>query len=191
MNLFSIGHSNHEIGRFIDLLKQADVTAIADVRTQPWSRHAADYNSDTLKARLKAEGIAYVYLGKELGGRPERRLMCEGVADYEAMAREESFHSGLTRLVGGAQTYRVAMMCSEQHPLDCHRCLLVGRALLREDVDTQHILPDGAQITQTEVETQLLLMANKTQDDLFADADTLLAHAYAQRARKVAFSEAA
>lgn len=136
--------------------------------------------------------MAYVFLGKELGGRPANsKLYCEGIADYEAMAREPSFQQGLERVIKGMNNHNIALMCSEQHPLDCHRCLLVGRELLREKIETHHILSNGTQITQTKIETQLLQMANKTQDDLFADSLTLLSHAYAQRARKVAYSEAA
>ncbi len=190
--LFSIGHSNHDYERFLALLKAAQVTAIADVRTQPYSRHTPAFNADALKSSLKNDGIAYVFLGQPLGGRPSNKaLYCEGVADYEKMAGEAEFHDGLERLLKGAQDHRIAMMCSEQHPLDCHRCLLIGRALLQKDRDTQHILPDGSHISQSQIEIQLLELSNKVQDDLFADATQRLNIAYAQRARKVAFAETA
>ena len=53
----------------------------------------------------------------------------EAVADYEKMAQLPSFRSGLERLVAGAKHHRIAAICAEAEPLDCHRCLLVGRAL--------------------------------------------------------------
>lgn len=184
MELFSLGHSNHAIERFLSLLRTAGVTAVADVRSKPYSRYAPQYSSGSLKARLKDEGLAYVFLGKELGGRPEKpEFYRDGMADYEAMAREDSFHQGLERLITGMQTHRIAMMCAEQHPLDCHRCRLVGRVLLRRGIDTRHILPDGTQLTQGEIEARLLHAAG--QNDLFADQEMLLSQAYVRASKDV------
>ena len=104
--------------------------AVADVRSSPYSRHSPHFSRDELRAELRSEGISYVFLGNELGGRPkDRRFYCEGVADYEKMAQTPEFKTGLDRVIEGARKYRIALMCSEHDPLDCHRCLLVGRAL--------------------------------------------------------------
>ena len=191
-NILTIGHSTHTYERFVELLKGAGVTAIADVRTSPHSRHFPRFNRGELDARLCADGITYSFLGEELGGRPkDRRYYRDGVADYERMATAAEFQHGLKRVMDGAQKYRIALMCAEQDPLDCHRCLLVARALEERGAKVGHILPDGRVISQAEVEDKLLSKSGRGQDDLFASREELLAAAYRERAHKVAYAEAA
>ena len=168
----------------------AGVTAVADVRTAPYSRHFPQFNSDALKGELGLDGIAYSFLGKELGGRPKgRQFYCDGVADYEKMAGTEEFRQGLDRVVEGAKKYRIALMCSEHDPLDCHRCLLVGRALAKRGVAVKHILPNGGIMEHAQIEDHLLKMSGRETDDMFAPREERLAAAYRERARKVAFAE--
>jgi uncharacterized protein (DUF488 family) len=180
----------HSWERFVGLLRSANVTAIADVRTFPYSRHYPHFNRDDLHEELRSDGISYVFLGKELGGRPnERRFYCEGVADYEKMALATEFGKGLDRVIEGAKKYRIALMCSERDPLDCHRCLLVGRALAQRGVRVSHILDDGQVASHTEIEAKLLELSGRNIEDLFAPLPERLATAYRERARKVAFAE--
>src|SRR5262245_49968862 len=190
-DVLTIGHSTHAYERFLELLRGADVTAVADVRTSPHSRHCPQFNRGTLEAKLRADGIAYSFLGEELGGRPNGRLYYrDGVADYERMATAAEFQRGLKRVMDGAQKYRIALMCAEQDPLDCHRCLLVARALAERGMKVGHILPDGGIVSQSEIEARLLSVSGRAQDDLFASRQELLSAAYRERARKVAYAEA-
>jgi len=190
--VLTIGHSNHPIEHFLTLLRGAGVTAIADVRSAPHSRHVPQFNHDALKAALRDAGIAHVYLGKELGGRPQNKQQYrDGVADYEKIAATEGFQAGLRRVLDGAATHRVALMCAEQHPLDCHRCLLVGRALLARGARVRHILPDGAVTTQADIEAELLRRTGRDKEDLFMSPEERLTAAYRDYARKVAFAAAA
>jgi len=189
--VLTIGHSTLSYEAFLKLLRQAGVTAVADVRSAPYSRHHPHFNRETLRNELKADGVEYSFLGEELGGRPkDRRLFCDGVADYERMAREPSFAKGLDRVIEGAKRFRIALMCSEHDPLDCHRCLLVGRALKERGLHVEHVLPSGRMKSQAVVEEELIAMAgqDRTQADLFASAEDRLAAAYRQRARKVAYA---
>jgi uncharacterized protein (DUF488 family) len=189
-DVFTIGHSTHSLERFIALLRGANVTAVADVRTAPYSRHYPHFNRDDLRDELRSDGIAYVFLGKELGGRPsERRFYCEGVADYESMAQAPDFSKGLDRVIEGAKNYRIALMCSERDPLDCHRCLLVSRALAQRGLRVSHILDDGSVASHTKIEERLLELSGRTNDDFFAPQSERLATAYRERARKVAFAD--
>lgn len=188
--VFTVGHSTHSWERFVALLSAANVTAIADVRSSPYSRHFPHFNRDELRAGLGTDGISYVFLGKELGGRPnERRFYCEGIADYEKMAQASEFSKGLDRVIEGAKKYRIALMCSERDPLDCHRCLLVGRALARGAIRVSHILDNGRVVDHAEIEDRLLELSGRNADDLFASRSERLAAAYRERARKVAFAE--
>jgi uncharacterized protein (DUF488 family) len=189
-DVFTIGHSTHSWERFVALLRSAKVTAVADVRTTPYSRHYPHFNRDDLREELRSDGISYVFLGKELGGRPsERKFYCEGVADYEKMAQASEFSRGLDRVIEGAKKYRVALMCSECDPLDCHRCLLVSRALIQRGVRVNHILDDGSIVSHAKIEETLLGLSGRNTDDFFAPLSERLAAAYRERSRKVAFAE--
>src|SRR5437868_7123062 len=99
--LLSVGHSNHDWPSFLDLLRGAGVTAVADVRSSPYSRRLPEYNRGALEGALRANGLAYVYLGDLLGGRPADRDLYdpEGWADYARMRQTASFRRGLDRLL--------------------------------------------------------------------------------------------
>lgn len=191
LSVLTVGHSTHTYEHFLKLLQGAGVTAVADVRTAPYSRYLSQFNREQLQGNLRCEGIAYSYLGKELGGRPDNpSFFQDKVADYERMATSDHFRHGLRRVVEGAGKYRLALMCAEHDPVDCHRCLLVGRALAKDGVLVGHILQDGTVSEQAQVESRLLDMTGRDDEDLFAARSERLAYAYRERARKVAFAEA-
>ena len=190
VEVLTVGHSTLPYDRFLALLLDASVSAVADVRSAPYSRQFPHFNRDILREELRSDRIAYVFLGKELGGRPkDKHLFRNGVADYEKMARTEQFAKGLDRVIEGAKKYRIALMCSEHDPLDCHRCLLVGRALKQRGAAVRHILSSGEIISQDTIETKLLALSNRNDDDLFEPIEKRLAAAYRDRASKVAFTE--
>ncbi len=187
LEVLTIGHSTLDYESFLTLLREAKITAVADVRSTPYSRNE-EFNRDVLKKELASDGISYVFLGAELGGRPENAdFYCEGVADYEKMASDEKFKSGIKRVVEGAEKYRIALMCSEHNPLDCHRCLLVGRSLFKSGVSVRHIVSNGRQILQSELEEQLVRECGHGLDDMFAKGRTRIADAYRERARQVSY----
>ena len=142
--VFTIGHSNHATVDFLALLHQHDVHAVADVRSAPYSRFNPQFNRDGLRRELTAAGIAYVYLGRELGGRSDDPAChVEGRICYERVAETQRFKDGLCRLEKGMAKHRVALMCAEREPLHCHRTLLVAQALDVRDVKVWHIHSDG------------------------------------------------
>jgi len=190
LEVLTIGHSTLSYQDFVQQLRDAKVTAIADVRSTPFSQYTPHFNRDTLPAELRQDKIAYVFLGEELGGRPNAtQFFRDGIADYEKMSRADSFAVGLERVVEGAKKYRIALMCSEQDPLECHRCLLVGRALNQMGVTVRHILGGGKTVGHTAIEQQLLELTGRAAEDLFAPYAERLAFAYRERAVKVAYSE--
>ena len=133
--ILTIGHSRHSLERFLSLLETAQVSVVADVRSAPVSRFSPHFNKNVLSASLAGQGIDYVFLGQALGGRPERpEMYTQGRADYEKMAASPEFRAGLAQLIETAEQHRLVAMCSEADPLDCHRCLLVGRALAESGV---------------------------------------------------------
>ena len=188
--VLTIGHSTLPLGAFLTMLEEAGVTAVADVRSSPFSRRMPHFSRNEIRASLKERGIKYVFLGKELGGRPRASsLYCDGVADYEKMAMEPDFLEGIDRVISGAKEHTVAIMCSEHNPLDCHRCLLVGRALSERHIPIGHILNNGKVVEQRDIEEKLLALSGNTTDDMFASRDDRLANAYRLRAKNVAYRE--
>lgn len=185
-DLMTIGHSNLPADRFITLLRESKVSAVIDVRSVPFSRWCPWFSSKPLATRLAADGFAYLPLGDELGGRPrDPQLYCDGIVDYELMARRPEFRAGLDRVVDETRLRRVCLLCSERDPLDCHRCLLVGRALAGRGLTPGHILTDGTIEPHLVTEQRLLKLAGG-EADLFGDPAGRLADAYRQRAGRVA-----
>jgi uncharacterized protein (DUF488 family) len=155
--LFTLGHSSHPILRVVELLRQHGVTAVCDVRSKPYSRRNPQFNREAFAKSLAEAGIAYVFLGKELGGRPEDpACYVDGRVDYERMARTALFEEGMRRLAEDAGRYRVALVCAEKDPADCHRAMLVGREAHGRGWTVNHILADGGVATQNDVVGGLL-----------------------------------
>jgi uncharacterized protein (DUF488 family) len=187
--IFSLGHSSLAFPRFLDLLKTAEVTAVADVRSSPFSGRFPWFSQREMKGGLKGVGIAYAFLGKELGGRPTSPELYRGsVADYDAMAKTDVFRLGIQRLLQGSETHRIAMVCSERDPLHCHRCLLVGRRLAHQHIQVTHLNFDGGRETQCQVEDRLLREEKLFAEDLLKSHDDRLAEAYLKRSRQVAYA---
>jgi uncharacterized protein (DUF488 family) len=187
-DLFTIGHSNIPAERFVAMLRAAGIETVADVRSVPASRFCPWFSAKNLAPLLAGANMSYLFFGDELGGRPrDPSLYCDGVADYEAIAQRPSFQAGLDRLLGNAGERRLCLMCSERDPLDCHRCLLVARALAARGVTVGHILHDGGIESHIATERRLLEAAG-VDSDLFATGqDERLAAAYRRRARAVAY----
>lgn len=189
--VLTIGHSTLPLATFLTRLEREGVTEVADVRSAPFSRRVPHFNRDDIRTTLKERGIEYVFLGEALGGRPcASHLYCDGVADYGKMALEPRFLEGIDRVIGGAKEHAVALMCAEHNPLDCHRCLLVGRALSERHVSLGHILGNGEVAGQLDIEEKLLALAGSATGDMFATREERLVRAYRLRASKVAYRQA-
>ncbi len=135
MHIWTVGHSNHAMEHFLDLLRDREIEVVADVRSSPYSRHASQFNQSAVRSRLVRAGFNYMFFGDELGGRPSEPELYddEYYVLYGVLAEMPRFRAGLDRLREVASQKRVAMMCSEEDPKECHRRLLVARALLNDD----------------------------------------------------------
>ena len=153
---FTIGHSNHALDRFLGLLEGHAITAVADVRSVPYSRRLPHFDRPVLQRALAAAGIAYVFLGNLLGGRPkDPSCYRDGKVDYALIAATPGFGNGLARLEDGTNRYRIVLMCAERDPLDCHRALLVSRHLAERGAGINHILADGSLESHEDTERRL------------------------------------
>ncbi len=160
--LFSVGHSNKTIEHFVDLLRGQRIDAVADVRSHPYSRFAPHFNRGQLEETLATAGLRYGFLGRELGGRPDAEEFYdeEGHVLYGRLAQTPLFLSGVERLERGIERFRLAMMCSEEDPTDCHRRLLVTRVLNDRGIEVVHLRGDGTLQPEN-------ALANPAQGDIF------------------------
>src|ERR1700733_4659701 len=94
-SIYTLGHSNQSLECFLFLLKEHNIGAVADVRSHPHSRSNPQFNRDELEDELKSHGVAYVFLGKELGARTDDRTCYkDGKVQYDSLARTELFGEG-------------------------------------------------------------------------------------------------
>jgi uncharacterized protein (DUF488 family) len=190
--IYTVGHSNHPFERFLMLLKRNAIATIADVRSHPASRFNPHFNKAALAAALAQHGIGYLFLGRELGARPDdAACYVRGRVQYARVAQTARFGAGIERALAEAQERRVALMCAEKEPLDCHRTLLVGRALEASGADIVHILTDGSTETAAQAMQRLVRLVGLPQDDLFADHASQVAVACTLREAQIAFVQPA
>jgi uncharacterized protein (DUF488 family) len=196
-SVLTIGHSNHPIENFVELLRAHAVDAIVDVRSHPYSRFNPQFSQKRLAASLESAGVAYLFLGRELGARSDDpATIVDGKVDYGRLAKTARFAEGIERVVAAASRARVALMCAERDPFDCHRAILVCPALAARAVTAEHIREDGRIESRAELETRLLASSAAADEpvigDLFpetrADRDARIARAYRRRGRQIAFS---
>ena len=188
--VFTIGHSNHSPEAFLDLLRKHEIDEVVDVRSSPASRHYPQFNHGVLSGALERANIDYVFLGGELGGRPADRSCYDedGRVDYARLADTELFDDGIGRVVRAADERRVAVMCSEKEPLDCHRTLLLARELEQRGVAVEHILADGSAEKHEDTLNRLIdTLKLPRNGDMFRTRDDVIAEALARQASKVAF----
>ena len=185
--VYTIGHSTHSAEHFIRLLFEHGITAVCDVRSTPYSRMNPQFNRETLKETLKSNGIAYVFLGQELGARSENpACYVDGKVQYSALADEPSFIEGLKRIKQGMERYVVALLCSEKDPLTCHRTILVCRALRDPAISILHISAEGELESQSVLE-QRLLRTLGIKPDMFQNEGACIERAYDQQATRIAY----
>jgi uncharacterized protein (DUF488 family) len=188
--LFTIGHSNHPIERLIALAHQHNLTAIADVRSNPYSRYNPQYNKKTLQEELSRNGIQYVFLGNELGARPNNPDCYEnGRVSFEKLANTALFKQGIERIIEGMKTHSIALLCAEKDPLQCHRTTLVCRQLASRGIKIAHILETGNLEYNDEAEERLLREEALASSDLFRTRNEILSEAFHRREARIAFTD--
>ena len=185
--VLTIGHSNYALDALIALLYRHRVTALADVRSAPYSRFSPQFNRESLARSLKSCGIEYVYLGDGLGGRSEDPACYEdGRVRYDRVTEKESFQHALERVVRGTANHRIVLLCAEREPLECHRTLLVAPALDERGIEVAHIHADGGLEPHGKAMDRLLNRFN-LQPSLYQPRKKQVAEAIELQAKRVAF----
>jgi len=155
--LYSIGHSSQTQEEFLALLMQHGINCIVDVRSVPASKYTPQFNQETLKWFLKSHDIQYLHFGDEFGARRTDCLDEHGQVSFERAVKTPNFQQGVVRLMTGLKKgYRIALMCSEADPLECHRFSMVSRYFYDQGVDVQHILKDGILASHASLEKEMI-----------------------------------
>jgi uncharacterized protein (DUF488 family) len=167
--IWTVGHSNHPLDAFLDLLVQQQINVLVDVRSSPYSRYASQFNREPLHAALTGRAVQYLFLGDLLGGRVEDQQFydAEGRVLYGELAQSPGFRQGIQRLLAMAGKGRAAILCGEEDPTDCHRRLLVGRVLRHWGANVLHIRGDGRLQTEAEIAAEETFRKTKGQLSLF------------------------
>jgi len=184
LHCYTIGHSNHPIEEFIDILKKIRIRCIIDVRTVPSSQYSPQFNRENIQTWLEREGIEYTFLGNMIGGRytDPALLDSHGSVDYEKVEQRQLFQSGIDQVCEILNTGKpAALMCSEKDPLDCHRFVLVSNALSKKGVAVDHILFDGSIASTYDLENKLRQMYKSSRD-------SEITALYRRRNKEVAFN---
>jgi uncharacterized protein (DUF488 family) len=149
MKLFTIGHSNHPLDRFLALVAQHEIKTLVDIRRFPSSRKHPHFNRDNLAPALEEQGVDYDWL-EALGGR--RKKLCDkspnlglenrSFRNYADYMLTDEFADGMKKLLEVAGQKRTAIMCAEGLFWQCHR-RLVSDFLVASGVAVQHIMLSG------------------------------------------------
>ncbi len=186
-DLFTIGHSIHSLEKLLELLKMHEITAVADVRSAPYSRFNPQFNRESLCAELKAANIGYFFYGRNLGGRTQdKSCYLDGKLQYELLSKTAAFKDGIRQIVDEMDRHRIALMCAEEDPLMCHRSILVSRHLVDLGVAVAHIREDGSLNSHEEALNRLV--SDLKIGELFG-RDYQISEAYSKRGNEIAYIE--
>jgi uncharacterized protein (DUF488 family) len=187
-SVFTIGHSNQSIESFLSTIQSRRITAIADVRSYPYSNTNPQFDREALRVALDKASISYAFLGRELGARSiDPSCYLDGKVQYDRLAQTKNFEEGLARIRRGVAKYRVALMCAEGEPLACHRAILVSRCLRESGLNVEHILRDGTLEDHEASMLRLARLLNLHGNHLFRDQSEMISEAYRIQGAKIAY----
>ncbi len=173
---------------FVGRLQAHQIDALVDVRSTPASSWATQFNRESLRNTLRSAGIRYAFMGKQLGARsanPEHYQ--DGQVVYDRIEASEEFRDAIAQVLRNASQLRITLMCAEQDPLDCHRSVLIARALASRGCGVEHILNDGTTSSQEELERRLLTQTKQDQPNLFLSRAERVEQAWNQREAMIAY----
>ncbi len=191
--IFTIGHSNLDLGEFVAVLARHQVGLVCDVRSRPGSFRFPQFNREPLEVCLASATLRYEFLGEALGGRPSdpRAYHADGIANYEERRKADDFRVGIDRTLELCRATNIALMCAEEDPLQCHRFLMICPALLDRGVTPLHIRRGGELESQLDAEDRLLKLHDLAAFDsgslFISERDVAVQDALRRQARDFAF----
>jgi len=186
--VFTIGHSNHDITAFVNLLLANKIELLIDVRSTPYSKIYPHFNMSPLEVSLTNNSIKYIFLGNSLGGRSNSISdYSEGRVMYDRLAQKEEYISSINELISISAKYKTVLMCSEKEPLECHRALLISKSIEMHNMKIFHIHRDGYIESQSEAIQRLLKIWKLDTPNLFGEDIERIDEALAKQAGKYAY----
>jgi uncharacterized protein (DUF488 family) len=157
--LYTVGHSTHSIDYFLELLQSQEISCIVDVRSVAASAYNPQFNKEFLSNFLKKHKITYLHFAQEFGARHTdfAVLDADGQVDFDKICQTKIFLSGVDRIQKGIEKgFKIAMMCSEADPIECHRFSMISVYLSRNDFEVKHILKDKSVVSNEDLEEEIL-----------------------------------
>ncbi len=155
--LYTIGHSNHEVDVFLSMIQKYNINCIVDVRSVPVSAHTPQFNKDTFSIFLRRNEIYYLHFGLEFGARRYDCVDDKGQVNFEIAIKTEAFQQGVSRTMDGLnKNMTISLMCSEADPLSCHRFALVARYFYEHNIHVLHILKDSSTKTHEVLQQEMI-----------------------------------
>lgn len=186
--LYSIGHSSQSLEDFLNLLAVHGVNCVIDVRSIPASKYSPQFNQESLKYFLKSHEVQYLYFGDEFGARRTDCLDENGQVDFEKAVETPLFKKGVERVMKGLEKgFRIAFMCSEADPLECHRFSLVSRYFYERGIDVQHIMKDASLVSQADLEKEMIASFLHSRKYHLSEVDYLFGSYTEEEQRKDAY----
>ena len=172
-SFFTLGHSNHAIETWLNLVRQHKIEVVVDTRSSPYSKYVPQFDRELIQRSLEQANVRYLFLGEELGGRPANPAYydAKGRVLYSRLRDDARFQVAIARLETGMERFRIALVCGEEDPAHCHRRLLIGRVLSEHGHTMQHIRGDGRLETDEQVANEAGKLLIDTQPALFAELD--------------------
>jgi uncharacterized protein (DUF488 family) len=156
--ILTVGYGLRDADELVALLHRYGVEYVGDVRSVPYSRRRPQFSREPLDRLFRAAGFRYVFLGETLGGRPDDPACydADGHVDYDLCRTAPSFVAGIERVANAyREGHRLALLCSEARPIDCHRSKLLAEMLVERGVLVMHIDEDGNLVEHAEIAARL------------------------------------
>jgi len=187
--IYTIGYSTFELDEFIRTIKSHGITAVADVRSSPYSKFKPEFNKNDFQKELIKNDLAYVFLGQELGARVDMPdCYVNNKVNFKLVARHDIFLSGIARIKTGMEKYNIVLMCAEKDPITCHRTILICRALRVLKIEICHILENGQIEKHSDLEQRLLTLFDLQEASIFETTEQRINQAYDLQAEKIAYT---
>ncbi len=188
--LYTIGYAPFSMEDFIATLRRYGINALVDVRSSPYSKYKPEFKKDPLNKTLADNRISYIFLGGLVGARVEdSTCYTDGILNYDLLKETDKYQTGITRILNGMKDYRIALMCAEKDPLNCHRTFLISRTLRSYPVKILHILEDGLLEEHTSLEKRLLKLYERDQPSIFHSEEAFIEDAYDTLCQKIILNE--
>ncbi|WP_428075296.1 DUF488 family protein [Candidatus Avelusimicrobium luingense] len=192
--IYTIGYAGFDIDTFLTTLRRYSISVLIDVRSVPKaSEYYEAYSKENLRPFLEQNGIIYRNYAHEFGARQNNReYFTNGYLDFKKFTQTETFKSGVEKIEKGLSlNYNFVLMCAEKDPINCHRNIMVAKAMRDMGFEISHILSDGSLQTQEEMDTRLLDLYFKYPSlfDAPMDQKAMLEEAYRRQNEKIGFKE--